>query len=731
MMTSGLNTGENRKISSNTTDTLTLADDFTNPVQAGDTYYINDIVWKGGKFCWDCHDPHGDSNIFMIQDKVATETDGTFGIPFSRRTVTFTRKQSGLDYARTSAPYDGICNVCHTETGQHYRFDYGDGHNAGRICTSCHEHRFTDSHASGKACDTCHLNKPIPRHTAFALPRDCTKCHNGIIQSRMDIMGQFRSNSHHVQGVDVTNKHCYACHWEATDLGLIDVNYHAGYNYKTHESTSGGDVDLVIWGPGTRPTTYTPDVTAVTFTANLIGTIQERTEVGKITQVCLGCHSDQNNDTEPFGIVDPDNPDCKVPRQYAWDRNSIAARYTQTGTTTWGKYTTTPNAAKKELTKAFSAHGNAAANEGGFDPVTGLDGAITNTRDGNENVQCFDCHSSHGSKTEGITSSYRTFNDTYNGANLKETQAGKGGYQVTYKAEANPYPGSVNPYNAAAAQCFDCHLTQTEGATPWGYESTFGASKPIMGYSDSERVGGDTSALKERYAFMASRTTLGGHISASSPLKGLDGTPGTGDENVGVINGLCTPCHDPHGVSPSLGSDQQYAVPMLKGTWMTSPYKQDSPVTQLGSEYYRPVLTYWTDRRTFGTARIVEDDTQFAGLCLRCHPKDNLTDGTDKNTAWKSLDRIHESIKGWGNNAEHSWPCSKCHQPHSSGLPRLMVTNCLDYNHRGEVESGGTFSQYGSFRYPRSTNTTWVCHESPDAAGGSWTDQQWNNVTPW
>ena len=38
-------------------------------------------VWRGGKFCWDCHDPHGDNNIYMIQNKVATETNGTFGVP--------------------------------------------------------------------------------------------------------------------------------------------------------------------------------------------------------------------------------------------------------------------------------------------------------------------------------------------------------------------------------------------------------------------------------------------------------------------------------------------------------------------------------------------------------------------------------------------------------------------------------------------------------------------------
>jgi hypothetical protein len=53
------------------------------------------------------------------------------------------------------------------------------------------------------------------------------------------------------------------------------------------------------------------------------------------------------------------------------------------------------------------------------------------------------------------------------------------------------------------------------------------------------------------------------------------------------------------------------------------------------------------------------------------------------------MERIHGAVKGWGNNSEHANPCSKCHQPHNSALPRLMQTNCLDYQHRGNRLSGG------------------------------------------
>lgn len=762
-------------------------------------------TWKGGKFCWDCHDPHGDRNLYMIHDKVATSTDGKFGIPKSRSDVVFVKKEIGTDYITRNTdgpPYVGICNVCHSSNSKHYRKDGSDTHNQSRICTSCHEHRFSDSHAGNNPCNSCHKNKPVPRHSAFGLPRDCTKCHAGTILGRMDVMTQLGANSHHIQGVAVSNRHCYACHWESTKDGIIDLKYHAGFNYKNYSTVSNDAVDLVLYGAGKRPTFYS-STSAVRFLAKNIGTTGERAEAGKVTNHCLSCHSDQNNETMPFN-------DCKTPRQYAWDGQSVAARYTQTGTTTWGKYnsTTYPNANKKDtITKAFSAHGNAKANQGGWDDTTGLNGTIPNTRDGNRNVQCYDCHSSHGSKVVGTTTSYTTFNGTRNGGNLKETQAGKGGYSMTYKASQNAIPNSVNPYAAGAGQCFDCHMNQNAGshspdpATPWGF-GTFSASKPIKGYRDAYKFGSrnDQSGFAaDTFKLSASpmkkqRLSIKGSHFRGSPVAEY-GAIQTPNEQ---INGLCTPCHDPHGVSPTLGSKQVYAVPLLKGTWMTSPYKEDEPApnpvkrwVDRGSYYGgwqfvgptdkswgsygyeagkpkngplpgEPVTKIYLDRNTFGIGKTIsEDDQTFAGLCLRCHNKEKLSDSTPtqqnyQNQNFRTVDRIHETVKGWGKNKEHAFSCSKCHQPHNSTLPRLMQTNCLDYQHRGNRENGGqawTADKQGQFNssdrkphswgdehrgYPegdlmgRYSEASTACHTSAPGNSGTWPDNQfWNNKTPW
>ena len=701
-------------------------------------------TWKGGKFCWDCHDPHGDKNIYMVHDQVATQTDGRFGIPKERKPVVFTQKITGSDYAQKTAPQGGtitgICNVCHSTASRHYRATGGDSHNSNTVCTSCHEHRFSDSHAEGESCNSCHKSKPVPRHSSFGLPRDCLKCHTGSVGNRVDIIGQFKGNSHHVQGVPISNRHCYQCHWESTPEGFIDPASHEGFNFKNYSTQKDTKVDLVIYGPGTRPTLYrlysssAGRATAVQFVAATIGggdANAERKQSAGINNHCLGCHSDQNNDTKPFD-------DCKTPRQYAWDRQSIDARYSQKGVTRWGKYSSATVNAKYKVTKALSAHGNAGANQGGWNPSTGTDTNINNYRIGfagmssaRRNVQCFDCHNSHGSKAAGVTSSYVSYSGT-RGGNIKEVTMGKGGYKVTYFAKANV--SGNNPYNAGAAQCFDCHMTAMKGedwtnGTPWGYQSTYGATQPIKGYRDGYRFGDRTYV--DPYAgpayllandFKRSKGIIGGHLKATSGLK----THVAEDQQ---INGLCTPCHDPHGVSPVLGAKQQYGVPLLKDTWMSSPYKEDypppDPYGKLASSlmpswsasvlsgsslniYGANVITgressgavqpfdlYRIDRNTFGgSSRIAEDDSNFAGLCTKCHSKQALlgrySSSQSPNSApWKSVERIHASTKGWGANKEHSFTCSKCHQPHNSGLPRLMQTDCLDYQHRGMKVSGG------------------------------------------
>jgi predicted CxxxxCH...CXXCH cytochrome family protein len=131
---------------------------------------------NGGKFCWDCHDPHGDSNIKMIQARPAKTTDGTYGIPTATPgiDVVFTNNTIGTGaggFARTGGTFEqGICNACHTASAsnpkmQHYTSTSSDSHNSGQVCTICHSHS-GDTTVDGNAfegagdCNGCHAYPP-------------------------------------------------------------------------------------------------------------------------------------------------------------------------------------------------------------------------------------------------------------------------------------------------------------------------------------------------------------------------------------------------------------------------------------------------------------------------------------------------------------------------------------------------------------------------------------------
>ena len=762
--------------------------------------------------CATCHVRRPtNGNIKMLAASI-NAADGAFpgGGAVTARQATPDVSSDFGDDADGHVSSEKICEVCHSQTRYH-RFDTTDlvanggdpGHFNNTDCIDCHRHRTgfragcSDCHGNGDtgdywpdgvannlqpeyasadqagshlrhvaslggnaSCGSCH---PLPEsgnshlNTAVDLldtpfsyapgtkmcsnischgntgadwgATSCLGCHGVAQGNRAAVGSQFGGNSHHVQGVAPADSHCFACHWEANSDGTIAVAYHGG------NANPGAAVDLVIYGANARPSEFIPDNTAVQYTAD-----GSRTEIAKLNGHCLGCHSTQNNTAEPFG-------DDKTPKEYAWDGTSVAERYSQSGTTFWGKYTdtgTTYVTPKSSVAKAYSSHGNAVANQGGWD----LNETWPNTRNGTVNIACFDCHNSHGSSVAGTTTSYNSA--TANGGILKDTQTDRGGYSVTYKPAAGGTVGTGNLHNAGASLCFDCHLNATGGATlPWGYGGTFGASQQIMGYYDTPFLAPGNSGPQLRYPYRQSASYQGGHFSASSPLE---------SPAMGTINGLCTPCHDPHGVSPTLAANQPYGVPLLKGTWLTSPYLEDAPPASVSAQFIFPttITSYRIDQNTFGgnintlVTGITESESQFAGLCLQCHPKENLTDGITHN--WKSKDRIHESVKGWktaNGTVKHRYSCSKCHSPHmGSSLPRLMVTNCLDPYHKGRSpgtpypkvegytdwdERAGRIPGGGGGSTEGGPGGVSNCHEGASANNhnNNDLDHSWNLLTPW
>jgi hypothetical protein len=93
----------------------------------------------------------------------------------------------------------------------------------------------------------------------------------------------------------------------------------------------------------------------------------------------------------------------------------------------------------------------------------------------------------------------------------------------------------------------------------------------------------------------------------------------------------------------------------------------------------------------------------------------------------------------------HSFTCSKCHNPHASRLPRLMITNCLDVQRNtwddqyiGDANWSNwpniTPSGEGNEELAYS-NSAQNCHRyfpaQSGSGSGSYQGNGWNNVTPW
>ena len=105
-----------------------------------------------GEWCTTCHDMVNCStpNIYCVPSTITTTNSGD-------KTVVFTSSDSQV---RGEAPYDGICEVCHTGTNYHRNSPSGDHtHFADQKCTSCHLHGPMVM-ISRNLCYTCHGGNP-------------------------------------------------------------------------------------------------------------------------------------------------------------------------------------------------------------------------------------------------------------------------------------------------------------------------------------------------------------------------------------------------------------------------------------------------------------------------------------------------------------------------------------------------------------------------------------------
>jgi predicted CXXCH cytochrome family protein len=96
------------------------------------------ITTHEGLSCSVCHYTHenGSNNILLVRDNIVTPTLGT-------KPVVFTANSSATNYGDGIAPFNGVCEVCHTTAVDHYQAASGGTPDARHLpspqkCVDCH-----------------------------------------------------------------------------------------------------------------------------------------------------------------------------------------------------------------------------------------------------------------------------------------------------------------------------------------------------------------------------------------------------------------------------------------------------------------------------------------------------------------------------------------------------------------------------------------------------------------
>jgi predicted CXXCH cytochrome family protein len=222
--------------------------------------------------CWDCHNHEGEAdglqgtNLSMIQAKMIT--------PAGTDTLDLIFKSRGSDAGQATlysfadgdedgdGDYTGVCEVCHTETGNHQNGlnlpdNSNHAHERGRTCSDCHAH--DKGFAGGGPCASCHDTGG-----------------QATLAGRRAIMPELARVSHHV-GSSYVDDDCKVCH---------DQSKHQQGNVRLW------DVD-------------SPDtLTSIVLTGN---PLTNSAEAAKLSTFCLKCHdADGAGGSVPFSdLVTP------------------------------------------------------------------------------------------------------------------------------------------------------------------------------------------------------------------------------------------------------------------------------------------------------------------------------------------------------------------------------------------------------------------------------------------
>lgn len=420
---------------------------------------------------------------------------------------------------------------------------------------------------------------------------------------------------------------------------------------------------------------------------------------------------------------------------------------------------------------------------------------------------CWNCHDTNGISEWGVNNNANTGSSPYNygtvtSSNWTAATWSSSRTQYAYKTGAIQSTHTANPSVTDAAltgaaygytetknavgeiRCSNCHdvhnLNKATGDTISGVPYLRGSWRG----NPYEEDGAPRSVYANTTYFATTATfgqvprggvtnlyqKLGGYwidqnnvvpMSASATA-GTAALNPTAAMTVDQFGGICALCHGGGNASWTLtevdGIDQKTG----EALWMGTNGHANSVKGGTGATSTNSFNVF--DARGGGTAYSNNPLQHFQGMT---EPANNGTWGFRSNNsaalkyapllAASSTRPLMYSVDNWvvdetgatKENQYHKFSCSKCHNPHASRLPKLMITNCLDTVHNtwdnqfpmmtaastmnNNTELAQWTSAQNCHRYSESNNTTTTSPEykASRVAAPAGSGKGWNKVTPW